>query len=80
MAAGPMPDLTSEEQHRRWLFGDVPCRCDHAIRPLGVLHDLQMGDGWVRITTHPDCPWHGTKAQRIFKQTGRWPDPRKDER
>jgi len=73
------PDET-EQAHRDWLFGSVPCRCDHAIRPLGVLHDLQMGEGWVRITTHPDCPWHGTKAQRIFKQTGRWPDPRKDER
>lgn len=49
------------------------CLCEHAERPLGKLHGINMGRGRVRITTHPDCPYHGTKAQAFFDKHGRWP-------
>ena len=49
------------------------CLCDHAERPLGKLHGINMGKGVVRITTHDDCPIHGLEAQAHFDKHGRWP-------
>lgn len=43
-----------------WLYGDQPesCRCDSAWKSLGRLHGVDMGKGWVRMNTHPDCLHH----------------------
>ncbi len=54
------------DKHMDWLFGDsgLPmCKCAHAIRSLGRQDGINMGKGWVRITTHPECAHHGTKAE-----------------
>lgn len=45
-------------------IGIADCKCEHAKRPLGRLHGVNMGKGWVRITTHPDCRYHGTAAEK----------------
>jgi hypothetical protein len=61
----------SLQRHLDWLYGprgvypgNVPCRCDHGYRGLGMLYGTSMGKGWVRTTTHPDCPHHGTRAEK----------------
>lgn len=78
----------SLERHLHWLYGPGgvysqgpgatfgKCRCDHGWRSLGRANGINMGKGWVRLTTHPDCPHHGTKAEkarerRIRARTGR---------
>lgn len=68
-------NIESLKKHMAWLYPNPnkPCRCEHAYKGMGKLHGMNMGKGWVRLTTHPDCYHHGTKAQRIYKETGRWP-------
>lgn len=34
------------------------CKCDYAVRSLGRVDGINMGKGWVRMTTHPACPEH----------------------
>jgi hypothetical protein len=49
---------------RKWLVyvnGDDRCPCRHEWKGLGVLYGVSMGDGWVRITTEPDCPQHNAR-------------------
>jgi hypothetical protein len=43
---GPLPS---------WAKG---CTCPLGLKPLGRLHDVSMGNGWVRLTTDPNCPHH----------------------
>lgn len=47
-------------KHNEWLYGGQPepCRCDQAWKPLGRLHGVSMGHGWVRMNTHPNCLHH----------------------
>lgn len=56
----------------RWLDylfkGEPMSKCDYAYRGLGRQDHIDMGKGWVRITTHPDCPQHGTKAEAERKK------------
>lgn len=57
----PLVKLGQDESLDRWMrhvYGDLKCRCDFAYKGLGRLHGVDMGKGWVRITTHPDCPHH----------------------
>lgn len=56
---------------------DDRCRCDFDYRSLGKLHGINMGKGWVRITTHPKCPVHSlcrhfTKQVRAEASNGRY--------
>jgi hypothetical protein len=66
----------SLRRYLRWLYPNPlkPCRCEHAYIGLGMLQGINMGKGWVRTTTHPDCHHHGTAAQKVYKATGHWPD------
>lgn len=50
----------------RWLYPDPsrPCRCAHDYVRLGSLQGVNMGKGWVRTGTHPDCYHHGTAEQQ----------------
>lgn len=75
VAAGGTPE--SLDRHYAWLYPNKarPCRCEHAYRSLGRDGRINMGKGWVRVTTHPDCYHHGTAAQKVFKETKRWPAP-----
>jgi hypothetical protein len=41
----------------------LDCPCLYAWKSLGILYGMSMGDGWVRMTTDPDCPEHGAGAQ-----------------
>jgi len=64
---GSIEDL---ERELDWLYGKdgvyplkgVPCRCLHDYKSLGTLHGMNMGKGWVRVTTDPKCPHHGVVA------------------
>jgi hypothetical protein len=38
--------------------GDDRCTCDYAWKALGTLYGVSFGNGWVRMTTGPDCPHH----------------------
>lgn len=44
-----------------WLsfIGIETCPCRYEWKGLGVLHGVNMGKGWVRMTTEPSCPHHG---------------------
>lgn len=61
-----MSDAASLKRHLEWLYGKggvyggdgSPCRCEHAWKPLGRDGSVNMGSGWVRTTTHPNCPHH----------------------
>lgn len=48
-------------RHLKRLHAET-CPCEWAYKSLGRLYDVSMGKGWVRTTTHPECPHHGTKA------------------
>lgn len=63
--------------HLEWLYPNParPCRCDHGYLPQGRINHINMGKAWMRTTTHPDCVHHGTKAQELYRETGRWPKP-----
>lgn len=55
--------VSEDESLRRWKVhcdGDDRCTCEHAWKSLGRLYGVSMGKGWVRLTTDPDCPHHGT--------------------
>ena len=63
---GSTHDETSLARHLDWLYGENgcygnkgPCTCDHAWKSLGRLERVNMGKGWVRTNTDPDCPNHG---------------------
>ncbi len=49
----------------KWLtfLDGISCKCQYAWRSMGRLHGIGMGKGWVRITTHPNCPEHGIEAE-----------------
>ena len=54
-----MSDKASLVRWLTWLDGDPNlCKCDHAWKGTGSPHGMQMGKGWVRMTTHPKCPVH----------------------
>ena len=59
-------------------IGISDCKCDHAVRGLGTLHGINMGKGWVRITTHPACPVHALcqgytkEAEAEYRRTRPW--------
>jgi hypothetical protein len=50
----------SLSKHKDWLYGDQPepCRCDHAWVSQGRFMNVNMGMGWSRMNTHPDCLHH----------------------
>lgn len=50
--------ISQDERLARHCARHLDCKCDYAWRGLGRLHGINMGNGWVRITTHPDCPTH----------------------
>lgn len=62
------PDKRPPELVRdlEWL-GLLDCTCSHAFKGLGILHGVSMGKGWVRMTTEPECPHHGTEAVRAWE-------------
>lgn len=85
----PKPDSAEAlQRHLDWLYGPngcyeakgQPCLCDHAYQSLGHDGGVNMGKGWVRTTTHPECVHHGTVAQaewdrkRGIKRRGRVTD------
>jgi hypothetical protein len=37
------------------------CTCPHEWKGLGILYEISMGNGWVRMTDAEDCPIHGGK-------------------
>lgn len=37
-----------------------PCTCPQAMRPLGRLEGISMGQGMVRLHTTKGCPTHDT--------------------
>lgn len=54
-------------RHMEWLYGKggvyggdgtQRCLCEHAYGNLGRLEGVPMGKGWVRTSTHSDCPFH----------------------
>lgn len=49
-----------DESLDRWMtyLETLTCKCDYSYIGLGRLHGMDMGKGWVRITTHPACPHH----------------------
>jgi hypothetical protein len=54
------------------------CTCAHEWRKCtGRLYGISTGPGWVRTSTEPECPQHGTVAeeQRRIRneQPGIWP-------
>ena len=62
----------SLKRHLNWLYGKggvwggdgrMKCRCEHAWVSGGRLYGISMGKSWARTTTHPYCPFHGTKAE-----------------
>lgn len=55
------PDVESLRQRLAWLDTET-CPCKHARKPIGLLYGISMGDGWVRLTTEPDCPHHGVQT------------------
>lgn len=52
MIAGPL------DEHLKWLYPDEPCICPHEIQRLGRLYGINMGEGWVRLSTTKGCPHH----------------------
>ena len=61
----------SLRRHLNWLYGpdgvypgNVPCKCKHGFESLGRVNGVNIGKEWLRVTTHPDCPHHGTKASK----------------
>jgi len=61
------PDsLEALEQWNNFLYPDPakPCICLSDYKGLGRFYGVDMGKGWVRVTTHPDCLHHGTQAER----------------
>lgn len=57
-----------------WLDGDPNrCKCDYGVRGMA-----EMGKGWARITTHPQCPIHALcqgytkESEAEYKKTHPW--------
>lgn len=56
--------VSEDESLRAWVVyvdKDDRCTCDYAYKGLGRLYGVSMGKGWVRMTTEPGCPHHGTR-------------------
>jgi hypothetical protein len=71
----PPPPPGSLERRLEYLYGERgiygnlgPCLCDHGWRHQGRLYATDMGYGWSRTTTHPDCPNHGVAEQARLKK------------
>ena len=47
-----------------FVYGDDRCCCRYEWKGIGVLYDVSMGDGWVRTTTEPGCPHHGSTRKQ----------------
>jgi len=47
-----------------WLtfLGIADCTCTWQFKGTGRLYGVDLGKGWVRMTTGPDCPVHGKAA------------------
>jgi hypothetical protein len=55
--------VSEDEDLRKWavyVYKDDRCTCEYAYKSLGRLYGVGMGSGWVRLTTEPGCPHHGT--------------------
>lgn len=71
----------SLRRHLAWLYtgkdavysenAGTPCLCEHAFKGLGRVYGMDMGKGWVRMTTNPNCVHHGTKAEKERKERQR---------
>lgn len=77
MVSGPSEPGSPESlrRHLEWLYGkhgvypgNTPCRCEHAFARLGQVNGVDMGSGWVRTTTHPNCFHHGDAAQKRWRE------------
>jgi hypothetical protein len=38
--------------------------CGYRWGDFGQLYGISMGYGWIRTTTDPACPQHGTRAEK----------------
>jgi hypothetical protein len=55
--------VSEDESLRRWVMyvdKDDRCPCEYAYKNLGREYGVSYGKGWVRLTTEPGCPHHGT--------------------
>lgn len=70
----PVEDAWSLARKMHWL-GGLPlgegeagpvwaCTCPWGWRPMGRLHEVNMGSDWVRLRESRECPAHGTVAKR----------------
>jgi hypothetical protein len=73
------PDsIESLQEWLAWLHPGVKCKCTYDYKSLGLLHGVSMGKGWLRMSTHPQCPVHSlcqgyTKAVRAARPV--WSNP-----
>lgn len=57
-----MTVVTSLQRWLNWTQSpDCPCR--YEWRSLGILHDVSMGKGWVRMTADLECRHHSVTAR-----------------
>jgi len=57
----PHPTL---EAHLEWL-GIERCVCPFEWKDsIGRLYGISMGSGWVRLSTNPDCEYHGDDSAK----------------
>jgi hypothetical protein len=55
--------VSEDEGLRKWIVyvcKDDRCTCEYAYKSLGREYGVSYGKGWVRLTTEPGCPHHGT--------------------
>jgi hypothetical protein len=55
--------VREDEGLRKWIvyvYKDDHCPCEYEFKNLGLQDGVSMGKGWVRLTTEPGCPHHGT--------------------
>lgn len=41
----------------RWVYLET-CVCRYEWKAIGILYDVSMGHGWVRMNADPRCPHH----------------------
>lgn len=77
--AAPLVRVGQDESLDKWMkfLGALDCLCDFSWIGMGRLHGIDMGKGWVRITTHPKCPQHAlcrgyTAGVRAKRDNGRY--------
>lgn len=49
----------NNEAEAKAFRGWPDCTCPWAYKSLGRLYNVDMGKGWIRLTTDAGCPNHG---------------------